>query len=74
MTPHTDACAREVSAAAPIRADSARAQAQALRWVMDDLLDAEVDLVALLASPTGMPAAQRERLREFCTRIAAALG
>ena len=45
------------------------AAAQGLRWLLDDLLDAEQELVALLATPTGVPAGQRERLAGFCTRV-----
>jgi hypothetical protein len=43
--------------------------AQGLRWLLDDLLDAEQDLLALLATPTGVPAEQRERLAGFCTTV-----
>jgi hypothetical protein len=49
------------------------AQAQGLRWLLDDLLDAEADLLALLASPSAIPSGQRQRLAQFCTRIAMAL-
>lgn len=45
------------------------AAAQGLRWILDDLLDAEQDLVALLATPTGVRVEQRERLAGFCTRV-----
>ena len=45
------------------------AAAQGLRWLLDDLLVAEQDLLALLANPTGVPAEQRERLAGFCTRV-----
>lgn len=44
LPPQANACTHELSAAHPFRSDSAsaRAQAQALRWVVDKLLDAEV--------------------------------
>ena len=45
------------------------AGAQGLRWLLDDLLVAEQDLLELLANPTGLPAEQRERLAGFCTRV-----
>jgi hypothetical protein len=45
------------------------AAAQGLRWLLDDLLEAEQDLLALLATPTGVPMEQRERLAGFCTRV-----
>lgn len=43
--------------------------AQGLRWLLDDLLDAEQDMMALLATPSGVPVEQRERLAGFCTRV-----
>ena len=49
------------------------AQAQGLRWLLDDLLDAEPELRALLASPSGLPTSQRQRLAAFCAGIGAAL-
>jgi hypothetical protein len=42
---------------------------QALRWLLDDLLDAEQDLLELLSSPTAMPAEQRQWLMAFCEQI-----
>lgn len=60
-------------AAIPQTAAASVAQAQGLRWLLDDLLDAEPELLRLLASPTAVPASQRERLATFCLRIGAAL-
>lgn len=73
MTPTTEACAREATATIPPSPTAAVAQAQGLRWLLDDLLDAEADLLALLASPSAIPSGQRQRLAQFCTRIAVAL-
>ena len=51
----------------PVRADAHESQlsvaaAQGLRWLLEDLLDAEQDLLALLTKPASVPVEQRERL------------
>ena len=49
------------------------ARAQALCWLLDELLDAEDDLLALAARPEALRGWRRERLGEFCQRMGAAL-
>ena len=49
------------------------ARAQALCWLLDELLDAEDDLLALAARPGALSGWRRERLGEFCQRVGAAL-
>ena len=49
------------------------ARTQALCWLLDELLDAEDDLLALLARPEALSGWRRERLGEFCQRMGAAL-
>jgi hypothetical protein len=49
------------------------ASAQALCWLLDELLDAEDDLLALVARPEALSGWRRERLGEFCQRVGAAL-
>jgi hypothetical protein len=49
------------------------ARTQALCWLLDELLDAEDDLLALMARPEALVGWRRERLGEFCERIGAAL-
>ena len=49
------------------------ARTQALCWLLDELLDAEVDLLALVARPEALSGWRRERLGEFCHRAGAAL-
>jgi hypothetical protein len=44
------------------------ARTQALCWLLDDLLDAEDDLLALVARPEALSGRRRERLGEFCER------
>ena len=46
---------------------------QALCWLLDELLDAEDDLLALVARPEALSGWRRERLGEFCQRMGAAL-
>jgi hypothetical protein len=46
-----------------------RARTQALCWLLDDLLDAEDDLVTLLAKPRAVAGWRRERLVAFCARV-----
>ena len=49
------------------------ARTQALCWLLDELLDAEDDLLALVARPEVLSGWRRERLREFCQRVGEAL-
>ena len=49
------------------------ARTQALCWLLDELLDAEDDLLALVARPEALSGWRRERLGEFCQRMGAAL-
>jgi hypothetical protein len=49
------------------------AKTQALCWLLDELLDAEDDLLALVARPEALSGWRRERLTEFCQRAGAAL-
>jgi hypothetical protein len=49
------------------------ARNQALCWLLDELLDAEDDLLALVARPEALSGWRRERLGEFCQRMGAAL-
>jgi len=46
---------------------------QSLCWLVDELLDAEDDLLALVARPEALSGWRRERLGEFCQRVGAAL-
>jgi hypothetical protein len=46
-----------------------RERVQALCWLLDDLLDAEDDLLALVARPGALAGWRRERLGEFCERV-----
>ena len=46
---------------------------QALCWLLDELLDAEEDLLALVTRPKALSGWRRERLGEFCQRVGAAL-
>jgi len=49
------------------------ARTQALCWLLDELFDAEDDLLALVARPEALSGWRRERLGEFCQRMGAAL-
>jgi hypothetical protein len=49
------------------------ARTQALCWLLDEFLDAEDDLLALVARPEALSGLLRERLGEFCQRAGAAL-
>jgi hypothetical protein len=49
------------------------ARTQALCWLLDELFDAEDDLLALVARPEALSGWRRERLGEFCQRVGAAL-
>ena len=51
----------------------ALAGTQALCWLLDELLDAEDDLLALVARPEALSGWRRERLGEFCQRVGAAM-
>jgi hypothetical protein len=45
------------------------ARTQALCWLLDELLDAEDDLLDLAARPEALIGWRRERLGEFCQRV-----
>ncbi len=49
------------------------ARTQALCWLLDELLDGEDDLLALVARPEALSGWRREQLAEFCQRMGAAL-
>jgi hypothetical protein len=49
------------------------ARTQALCWLLDELLDAEDDLLALVARAEALSGWRRERLGEFCQQVGAAL-
>jgi hypothetical protein len=57
------------STASSTRIEQAVAEIQGLLWLLDDVLQAQDDLLALLAKPSGLPMEQRERLLIFCDRI-----
>jgi hypothetical protein len=38
-------------------------------WLLDELFDAEDDLLALVARPGALAGWRRERLGEFCQRV-----
>ena len=46
-----------------------RARVQALCWLLDELLDAEDDLLELVSRPGALVGWRRERLGEFCQRV-----
>jgi hypothetical protein len=48
------------------------ARTQALRWLLDELFDAEDDLLALVARSEALSGWRRERLVEFCQRVGVA--
>jgi hypothetical protein len=58
---------------APTDARARVARTQALCWLLDELLDAEDDLLALVARPGALSDWRRERLGEFCLRVGDAL-
>jgi hypothetical protein len=45
------------------------ARVQALCWLLDDLLDAEDDLLALVTRPGALVGWRRQRLVKFCQRV-----
>ncbi len=45
------------------------ARTQALCWLLDELFDAEEDLLALVAQPGVLTGWRRERLGVFCERV-----
>jgi hypothetical protein len=49
------------------------ARTQALCWLLDELLDAEDDLLELVARPGALLGWRRERLGEFCQRVGVGL-
>ena len=50
-----------------------RERVQALCWLLDELFDAEDDLLALVAQPGALVSWRRERLGVFCERVGEAL-
>ena len=49
------------------------ARTQALCWLLDELFDAEDDLLELVARPEAFSGWRRVRLGEFCQRMGGAL-
>ena len=49
------------------------ARTQALCWLLEELFDAEDDLLELVAQPGVLTGWRRERLGEFCQRAGATL-
>ena len=45
------------------------ARTQALCWLLDELFDAEDDLLALMARPGALAGWRQERLGAFCERV-----
>ncbi len=45
------------------------ARTKSLCWLLDELLDAEDDLLVLVARPRALVGWRRERLGEFCQRV-----
>lgn len=45
------------------------ARTQALCWLLDELFDAEDDLLELMARPGALTGWRQERLAEFCQRV-----
>ena len=45
------------------------ARVQALCWLLDELFDAEEDLLELVARPGVLTGWRRQRLVEFCERV-----
>jgi hypothetical protein len=50
------------------------ARTQALCWLLDELLDAEEDLLDLVARPEVLSGWRRVRLGVFCERVREGLG
>jgi len=50
------------------------ARTQALCWLLDELFDAEDDLLELMARPGVLVGWRRERLGAFCQRVAEEFG
>ena len=57
------------STASSTRIAQAVAETQGLLWLLDDVLQAQDDLLALLAKPSGLPMKKRDRLLIFCDRV-----
>ena len=49
------------------------ARTQALCWLLDELFDAEEDLLELVVRPGALVGWRRERLGAFCQRVGATL-
>ena len=45
------------------------ARTQALCWLLDEVFDAEEDLLELVACPAALSGWRRERLKAFCERV-----
>lgn len=54
---------------APTDPSSRNARTQALCWLIDELFDAEEDLLELMARPGALSGWRQERLEEFCQRV-----
>ena len=50
-----------------------RGRTQAVSWLLDELLEAEDNLLDLVASPHALVCRRRDRLGEFCQRMGSAL-
>lgn len=51
-----------------------QARTQVLCWLLDEVFDAEEDLLELMARPGAFVGWRRERLRAFCERVGEGLG
>ena len=58
---------------APTDPIASTARTQALCWLLDELFDAEDDLLELMARPGALMGWRRERLEEFCQRVGGGL-
>lgn len=54
---------------APTDPSARTARTQALCWLLDELFDAEEDLLELMARPGALSGWRQERLEEFCQRV-----
>ena len=59
--------------ALPTTDRSEMARSLVMGWLLDELFDAEDDLLALVARPEALVGWRRERLGEFCQRAGATL-
>lgn len=51
-----------------------QARTQVLCWLLDEVFDAEEDLLELMARPGALVGWRRERLGAFCERVGEGLG